>query len=98
MARLSIEDRSIFQLLVPCPMHGMMITVPECEACPYHGGITKERHHFPDDSYVTGYVDCRYIGPDDEEGRGRPDEDRLSTCPHCQPTRALFGTYEDEEP
>lgn len=60
MARLSIEDRSIFQLLVPCPMHGMMITVPECEACPFHGGLFKERHHFPDDSYVTGYVECRY--------------------------------------
>lgn len=67
MARLSIEDRSIFQLLVPCPMHGMLITVPECEACPFHGGLFKEHHHFPDDSYVTGYVDCRYIGAEDEE-------------------------------
>jgi hypothetical protein len=60
MARLSIEDRSIFQLLVPCPMHGLLITVPECEACPFHGGLFKERHHFPDDSYVTGYIECRY--------------------------------------
>lgn len=70
MTRLTIEDRSIFQLLVPCPMHGLMITVSECEACPFHGGLVKERHHFPDDSYVTGYVECRYIGPDDEEPRG----------------------------
>ncbi len=82
MARLSIEDRGIFQLLIPCPMHELMITVPECQACPYHGGITKERHHFPDDCYITGYIECRYIdetmaekccgesGPGDQEGRG----------------------------
>ncbi len=59
--RVSIEDRGIFQLLIPCPMRQLLITVPECQACPYHGGITKEHHHFPDDSYVTGYVDCRYV-------------------------------------
>jgi len=58
--RVSIEDRSIFQLLVPCPMRQLLITVPECQACPFHGGITKEHHHFPDDSYVTGYIECRY--------------------------------------
>ncbi|MEE9152892.1 MAG: tetratricopeptide repeat protein [candidate division NC10 bacterium] len=61
MARLSIEDGGIFQLLVRCPMRGLLITVPECQACPYHGGITKERQHFPDDSYITGYIECRYI-------------------------------------
>ena len=69
MARLSIEDRSIFQLLIPCPMHELLITVPECQACPFHGGITKERHHFPDDSYVTGFVDCRYTDEMAEESR-----------------------------
>ncbi|MFQ5881168.1 MAG: tetratricopeptide repeat protein [Candidatus Methylomirabilales bacterium] len=61
MVRVSIEDRGIFQLLVPCPMRQLLITVSECQACPYHGGITKEHHHFPDDSYVTGYIECRYI-------------------------------------
>ena len=61
MARLSIEDRSIFQLLVPCPLHEQLITIPECRACPYHGGIFKEHHHFPDDSYVTGHIECRYV-------------------------------------
>ncbi len=77
MARLSIEDRSIFQLLIPCPMHELMITVPECQACPYHGGITKERHDFPEDSYVTGYVECRYGKMADEacgEGSFRGEE------------------------
>ncbi len=59
--RVGIEDRGIFQLLVPCPMRQLLITVLECQACPYHGGITKEHHHFPDDSYVTGYIECRYI-------------------------------------
>lgn len=47
---LSIEDRGIFQLLVPCPMRAISVTLPECEACPYHGGTVKEHHHFPDDS------------------------------------------------
>ncbi len=68
MARLSIEDRSILQLLVPCPMNGLMVTLPECQACPFHAGLFKEHHHFPDDSYVTGYVDCRYA----EKNAGEP--------------------------
>ncbi|MFQ5657780.1 MAG: hypothetical protein ACE5G5_09585 [Candidatus Methylomirabilales bacterium] len=59
--RLSIEDRGIFQLLVPCPMRGLLVTLRECQACPYHGGTVKEHHDFPDDSYVTGYIECRYI-------------------------------------
>jgi hypothetical protein len=58
--RVSIEDRGIFQLLVPCPMERLLITVFECQACPYHGGVVKEHHLFPDDSYVTGYIECQY--------------------------------------
>lgn len=71
--RLSIEDSGIFQLLVPCPMRAISVTLPECEACPYHGGTVKEHHHFPDDSYVTGYIECRYIDEShsEREGKGR---------------------------
>jgi tetratricopeptide (TPR) repeat protein len=59
--RILIEDRGIFQLLVPCPMRQLSVTLPECQACPYHGGAVKEHHHFPDDSYVTGTIECRYV-------------------------------------
>ena len=41
-------------------MPQLLITVAECQTCPFHAGITKEHHHFPDESYVTGHIECRY--------------------------------------